>query len=132
MNSDEMKKRTKSFAIRIIRLVETLPKRKTADVISRQLLRSATSVAANYRAACRARSTAEFIAKLGIVEEEADESIFWMELLVDTEIMEKKKLDNLINEGNELLSIVVSSIKTTRKNKHHKQSAVRSPISEME
>lgn len=127
-----MKKRTKSFAIRIIRLVETLPKRKTADVISRQLLRSATSVAANYRAACRARSTAEFIAKLGIVEEEADESIFWMELLVDTEIMEKKKLDNLINEGNELLSIVVSSIKTTRKNKHHKQSAVRSPISEME
>lgn len=90
MKHDNLKGRTKQFALRIIRLVESLPKGRTSDVIGRQLLRSGTSVAANYRAACRARSTADFVAKMGIVEEETDESIFWMELLVDAKIMEKE------------------------------------------
>ena len=88
MTEEEFKKRTKRFALRTIRLVETLPRgRATADVIGRQLLRSSTSVGANYRAACRARSTADIISKLGIVEEEADESLFWMELLIDAELI---------------------------------------------
>src|SRR4030065_2666409 len=112
MKHDNLKERTKQFALRIIRLVESLPKGRTSDVIGRQLLRSGTSVAANYRAACRARSTAEFISKMGLVEEEADESIFWMELLVDAKIMEKKLLSDLMNEAGELLAIFVPSIKT--------------------
>ena len=115
MKHDNLKERTKQFALRIIRLVESLPKGRTSDVIERQLLRSGTSVAANYRAACRARSTAEFISKMGLVEEEADESIFWMELLVDAKIMEKKLLSDLMNEADELLAIFVASIKTARK-----------------
>jgi len=82
MNKEEMKRRTKEFALRVIRLTEALPKTQTAQVIGRQLLRSATSVAANYRAACRAKSTADFISKMGTVEEEADESLFWMEFAV--------------------------------------------------
>jgi four helix bundle protein len=115
MKHDNLKERTKQFALRIIRLVESLPKGRTSDVIGRQLLRSGTSVAANYRAACRARSTADFISKMGMVEEEADESIFWMEILVDTKIMEKKLLSDLMNEADELLAIFVASIKTARK-----------------
>jgi len=115
MKHDNLKERTKQFALRIIRLVESLPKGRTSDVIGRQLLRSGTSVAANYRAACRARSTADFISKMGIVEEEADESIFWMEILVDAKIMEKKLLSDLMNEADELLAIFVASIKTARK-----------------
>ncbi len=77
----DLKKRTKAFALRVIALVESLPRSRTANVIGNQLLRSGTSVGANYRSACRGRSTAEFISKMGIVEEEADESLFWMELL---------------------------------------------------
>jgi len=115
MKHDNLKGRTKQFALRIIRLVESLPKGRTSDVIGRQLLRSGTSVAANYRAACRARSTADFVAKMGIVEEETDESIFWMELLVDARIMEKKLLSDLMSEADELLAIFVTSIKTARK-----------------
>jgi four helix bundle protein len=83
MKHDNLKERTKNIALRIIRLVEALPKSKTADVIGRQLLRSGTSVGANYRAACRAKSPADFVHKMSIVEEEADESIFWMELIID-------------------------------------------------
>ncbi len=112
---DNLKDRTKKFALRVIRLVESLPKGRTSDVIGRQLLRSATSVAANYRAACRARSTADFVAKMGVVEEEADESIFWMELLIEVSIVEKRLLADLIKEADELLAIVVSSIKTAKK-----------------
>ena len=132
MNSDLMKERTKSFALRVIKLVEALPKSKTADVIGHQLLRSSTSVAANYRAACRARSTAEFISKLGIVEEETDESIFWLEMLIDAEIIGETKLQNLVAECNELLAIVVSSIKTARRGKINNKSAIRNRKSEME
>ena len=94
MNKEEMKRRTKGFALRVIRLTEALPKTQTAQVIGRQLLRSATSVAANYRAACRAKSTADFISKMGTVEEEADESLFWMELLVEAGIVRRERLEN--------------------------------------
>jgi len=91
----DLKQRTKKFALRIIRLVEALPKGRTADVIGRQLLRSGTSVGANYRSACRAKSTADFVSKMGIVEEEADESLFWMELLVEAELMDEQRLQDL-------------------------------------
>ena len=115
MKHDNLKDRTKQFALRVIRLVESPPKGRTSDVIGKQLLRSGTSVAANYRAACRARSTADFISKMRVVEEETDESIFWMEILVDANIRGKKLLSDLMNEADELLAIFVASIKTARK-----------------
>jgi four helix bundle protein len=114
MDKEIMKKRTKQFALRVIRLVESLPKGRTAEVLGRQLLRSGTSVGANYRSACRARSTADFISKMGIVEEEADESLFWMELLIESGIMKTVKLEPLLKEADELLAIAVSSIKTAK------------------
>jgi len=120
MNSDELKARTKQFTLRIIRLVESLPRGRTADVIGRQLLRSGTSVGANYRAACRAKSTADFISKMGTVEEEADESLYWMELLIEAKIVGSDKLESLMKEADELLAITVSSINTARKRKERK------------
>lgn len=114
MDKEVMKKRTKQFALRVIRLVESLPKGRTTEVLGRQLLRSGTSVGANYRSACRARSTADFISKMGIVEEEADESLFWMELLIESGIMKTVKLEPLLKEADELLAIAVSSIKTAK------------------
>ena len=115
MNQEELKQRTRQFALRIIRLVESLPKGRTAEVIARQLLRSGTSVGANYRAACRAKFTRDFISKMGIVEEEADESLYWMEQLSEADIVESEKLALLMKEADELLAIVVASIKTARK-----------------
>ena len=115
MNKEELKNRFKQFALRIIRLCQSLPKDKTADVIRGQLLRAGTSTGANYRAACRAKSNADFIYKLGIVEEELDESLYWMELLIEANMVNKNLLNDLMNEGNELLSIVVSSIKTAKR-----------------
>lgn len=112
---DDLKKRTREFALRVIRLCEALPSGRTADVIGKQLLRCGTSVGANYRAACRARSAAEFIAKLGIVEEEADECIYWMELLIESNLIGKRLLEPLIKETDEILAIVIASIKTARK-----------------
>ena len=117
MNADEMKKRTKMFALRVIRLVEALPKSKTADVIGSQVVRCGTSVGASYRAACRAKSSADFVSKMGTVEEETDESLYWMELLIEAGIMESKKLESLMKEANELLAITVASITTARKTK---------------
>jgi four helix bundle protein len=114
---DNLKDRTKKFALRIIRLVEALPKGKATDVIGKQLLRSGTSVGANYRAACRAKSTADFISKMGIVEEEADESIFWMELLIDSKLVAKERLLDLMEEAGEIVSIIVASIKPARRRK---------------
>ncbi|AHJ29112.1 hypothetical protein NSP_27840 [Nodularia spumigena CCY9414] len=105
--------------MRVIRLVEVLPQTRTADVISKQLLRSATSVAANYRAACRAKSAADLIAKLGIVEEEADETLYWLELLVESGLMSADKLKSLMQESTEILAMTVASIKTL-KEKHKK------------
>ena len=108
MDKNELKERFKQFALRIIRLCQSLPKEKVADVIGRQLLRAGTSSGANYRAACRAKSTADFIHKLQIVEEELDESLFWVELLIEGKIITEHLLKDLITEGNELLSIIIS------------------------
>ena len=110
--NSELKIRTKQFALRIIKVYESLPESQASNVIGRQLLRSGTSVAANYRAACRARSTAEFIVKKGIVEEEVDESHFWMELLVEAEIVPEHRLSDLMQKADELTAITVVSIKT--------------------
>lgn len=112
---DDLKERTKRFALRVIRMVEALPKGKTSDVIGRQLLRSGTSVGANYRASCRAKSSADFISKMGTVEEEADESIFWMELLVESDLINERLVKDLMCEAEEILAIVITSIKTVRK-----------------
>lgn len=113
-NNRDLKRRTKLFALRIIKLVESLPKTHMARVISDQLLRSGTSVPANYRASCRARSNADFIAKMGIVEEETDESVFWIEMLVDTNLVRQKLVEDLLDEGNQLTAIWVTSINTAR------------------
>ena len=118
MQQKDLKKRTKEFALRVIRLVEALPKGRTADILGRQLLRSGTSVGANYRAACRARSNADFISKMGIVEEETDESLYSMELLIEADLVQAVKLESLMKEANELLTITVSSIKTARRKKN--------------
>ncbi len=117
MNQEELKKRTKKFALEIIRLVESLPMTRAANTLGGQLLRSGTSVGANYRSACRAKSVADFISKMGIVEEEVDESMYWMELLTEAGIADPKKTDRLMNEASQLLAIAISSIKTARKNK---------------
>lgn len=113
---EELKARTKQFAIRIIKLFRALPKTDEARIIGKQVLRSGTSVGANYRAVCRARSGAEFIAKIGIVVEEADETVFWLELLVETEIVTAKQLSSLLNEANELLAIFAASQITAKRN----------------
>ncbi|MGI8566883.1 MAG: four helix bundle protein [Pyrinomonadaceae bacterium] len=109
-----MKTRTRSFALRIIRLVDALPKTRTAEVVGRQLLRCGTSVGANYRASCRAKSPADFIAKMGIVEEEADETVYWIELLIESGQVDKERVNSLLDEANQILSIAVSSINTAR------------------
>ena len=117
--NEELKRRTKEFALRIIKLIDSLPTTLVARTIGQQLVRSGTSVAANYRAACRARSNADFIAKMGIVEEECDESIFWIEMLVDAEIVKLGRVEKLIDEGNQLTAIFVSSINTARGRKRN-------------
>ena|SRR5438132_6883172 len=115
MTTQELKKRTFEFGIRIVRAVEALPRSETARALGSQLLRAGTSVGANYRAAARARSRADFIAKLGIVEEECDESSYWMEAIVALKLLKPQRLADLQAEADELLSIVVSSIKTARR-----------------
>lgn len=115
MRNRDLNDRTKQFALRIIRLFSALPSSDVARVIGKQLLRSGTSVGANYREACRARSDAELVSKLGIVTQELDETIYWMELLVDGEIVTEIKLSELQFEAEELLKIFVASIKTTKR-----------------
>ena len=117
MGTDELKKRTKEFALRVIKLAGALPNSTIGRVIKGQLLRCGTSVGANYRAAKRAKSTADFINKMGTVEEEADESMYWMELIVEADLMSEKRISDLYNEADEILAMVVSSIKTARKRK---------------
>ena len=117
--AEQLKRRTKSFAIRIIKLFRSLPKTEEARIIGRQVLRSGTSVAANYRAVCRARSKAEFIAKVGVVVEEADETVLWLELLVETNIVSEKRLNELLREANELLAIFAASQHTARRKRPH-------------
>jgi four helix bundle protein len=110
----ELKARSKDLAIRVIRLFRSLPRSEEARVIGRQVLRSATSVAANYRAVCRARSRAEFIAKMGVVVEEAEGTVFWLELLVDAGVMKARRMEALLGEANELLSIFSASQRTAK------------------
>ena len=110
----DLRIRTKNFALRIVRLYRTLPRSEEARIIGKQLLRSGTSIGANYRAACRSRSRAEFISKIGIVLEEADESVFWLELLLAAEILTKAKIEDLLAEANELTSIFVATLRTTK------------------
>jgi four helix bundle protein len=117
MDKEQFMARTKGLALRVIKLVEALPRNPTASVIGRQLLRSGTSVGANYRAACRARSAADMIAKLKIVEEEADETLYWLELLVEANIVPETRLAPLMAETGEILAMTVASIKTLRKRK---------------
>ena len=115
MRMEGLRDRTKQFSLRIIRMYCSLPKTTEAQVLGKQVLRSGTSVAANFREASRARSTAEFIAKLGIVEQELDETALWLELLVESEIISASKLSALLKEADELLRIIVTSIKNTKK-----------------
>jgi len=120
-SAEDFRRRTFEFGIRVIRLVESLPKTDGARVIGKQLLRCATAVGANYRAAARGHSRPDFIAKMGIVEEEWDESLYRLEMLVDLRLMRSSRSKNLRDEANEILSIVVTSIKTARR--HIRQSA---------
>ncbi len=113
MTPQELKKRTKQFALRVFRLVEALPKTFAGKAIAMQLVRSGSSIGANYRAACRGRSKAEFRAKLGSVIEEADESAYWLELIIEGELLEKSKVEALLNEANELVAIMVASRKSS-------------------
>lgn len=112
----DLKQRTKTFALDVIKMIETLPHSNISVVIERQLLRSATSVGANYRSACFARSRADFISKMGIVQEEADETAYWLELLEESGIAGSEELSRLKRESSELLSRAISSIKTAKTN----------------
>jgi four helix bundle protein len=117
MTEEELKARCKKMALRIIQLVMSLPKNTVSDVLGKQVLRSATSVAANYRAACKARSKAEFISKLGIVEEEADETQLWLELIMESNLMTPFRVDPLLDEFKQLTAIIASSRITARRNR---------------
>jgi four helix bundle protein len=111
---ERLRNRTKKFALRIVRLSQELPRCSEGYVIGRQVLRSGTSVAANYRAACRARSKPDFTSKLGIVLEEADETVFWLEMLVESGIVEMKKIDGLLKEARELMAVFAAAHQTAR------------------
>src|SRR5688500_4090638 len=115
MTETEFKHRTKQIALRVIRLVSSLPRTAVGDVIGRQLLRSGTSIGANYRAACRGKSRADVAHKLAIVEEEADESLYWLELLTDAGLITERKIANLRNDIGEIVAMTVTSIKTIRR-----------------
>jgi four helix bundle protein len=117
MTTVELKDRTKDFALRVGRLVDALPNTVKERTIANQIMRSATSVAANYRAACRARSRAEFTAKIGVVEEEADETAFWLELIIDSNIRSKKQIEPLLKEAGELVAIMAASRKSATGNR---------------
>ena len=114
MDKIQLQSRTKNFALRVFKMVEKLPKSKGVEVIIYQLIKASTSVAANYRAACRAKSRADFINKLKIVEEESDESLFWLEFIADLNLMDFKLLENLLKEANELVAIFTASVKTSK------------------
>ena len=116
ISEETMKKRTKQFALRTIQLCESLPETRTGRVIANQLLRSGTSVGANYRAACRARSSPDFVNKIGITLEESDESAYWMELIVEANLIPESRVSNLLQEADELTAIFNASHKTANLN----------------
>ena len=115
MNAEELKQRTKQFGLRCIQVTETLPKTRTADVLAKQLVRSATSVGANYRSACRAQSQRDFISKLAIAIEEADESLYWLEMILEVGLLSEKRLADLMKEGNEIVAILTASSRTAKR-----------------
>ena len=126
MTERELLERTKQFAVRIFKLVGALPQTIQGRAVAAQLIRSGTSVAANYRAACRARSKPEFVAKLGVVEEEADESAFWLELIMETNLLSATKVEPLLSEASEIVAIMASSKKTAAKSQiANRKSAIR-------
>jgi len=114
VDEQQFKKRTKDIGLRVIKLVEALPRGRATDVLARQLMRSATSIGANYRAACRSRSTADMISRLSVVEEESDEVIYWIELLTEAGFVRPEKVEPLRAEVHEIVSMIVASIKTLR------------------
>jgi four helix bundle protein len=114
MTKEALKKRTREFAVRVMRLVDVLPKKTGARAVASQLVRCATSVGANYHIACRARSKAEFIAKIGIVLEECDECLFWLQLIIDAGLIPARRVQGLLQEADELTAIFTSSSKTAR------------------
>jgi len=116
MDENDLKKRTKQFGLRVIHLVDSLPANRSADVIGKQLLRSGVSVGANYRSACRGKSKPDFISKANISLEEADESLYWMEMLTEAGLMPESRLMDLMTEANEIIAILAASIKTARSN----------------
>jgi four helix bundle protein len=122
MNAEELKKRTKQFGLRCIKVVEALSKTCTADVLGKQLLCSATSVGANYRSACRAQSKPTFISKVAIAIEEADESLYWLEMIIEAGLMSEEKIIALMKEGSEIVAILIASSKTAKR-------SLRQPIS---
>ncbi|MEK7083707.1 MAG: four helix bundle protein [Patescibacteria group bacterium] len=117
---EDLRQRTKVYALRIITLVGALPKTTVGRTIGNQLIRCGMSVGANYRAACRARSVAEFIAKIGVVIEEADESAFWLELIIESGIFQRERVESLLKETGEILAIMIASSNSARKNKKDK------------
>jgi four helix bundle protein len=127
MQKQDFAKRTMQFGLRIIRVVESLPNLQTARVIGNQLLRAGTAVGANYRSALRGRSRADFVAKMGIVEEECDEALYWMQMLIEAGIVKASRLSELLREANEIIAIVVSSIRTARAGKGSPKSDLRNP-----
>jgi four helix bundle protein len=127
MNPELFKQRTKAYALKLIKLTDDLPASRVTNVMAGQLVRSGTSVGANYRAACRAKSRADFISKMGTVEEECDESIYWMELLEESGKIKATAVSGLKMEGSEILAMVVASINTVRPRRNNPQSAIRNP-----
>jgi len=121
MNETELKERTKQFALRVIKLVDAMPRTAAGRALGNQLIRSGTSIGANYRAACRGRSRAEFLAKIGVVVEEADECMFWLELIMDGELMQRSLVEGLWKEADELTAIFVASAKTAGQSKDSNQ-----------
>ena len=116
----QIKYRTKQIGLQVIKLIDELPNKPSAWAVAKQIVRSSTSIGANYRAACRAKSTADFINKLKIVEEETDETLYWLEILEESSLASKDKIAELTKETNEILSIIVASINTTKKNQQSK------------
>ena len=124
MDKDELRRRTKEFALRTMKLVDALPRSRSANAVANQLVRSGTSVASNYRAACRARSKAEFIAKIGVVEEEADESVFWLELVIEHKLMQEVLVRPLLKEADELTAIMAASRNSKQSALANRKSAI--------
>src|SRR5262245_45152447 len=127
MSPELFKQRTKAYALSVMSFTDQLPASRATNIVAGQLLRSGTSVAANYRAACRAKSPADFISKMGTVEEECDESIYWMELLEESGKVKPTAVAGLKKEGSEILAMVVASINTVRARRNNSQSAIRNP-----